>query len=288
MDHVPPSEGEQAPGRPILGLVAASHAAPAVLVTAAATVLSVLAGADADTSARVAVAFLAGQLSVGWSNDWIDAERDLGVGRRDKPVVNGTVPVGLVRRAALVAAVATVPLSLALGVLAGLAHLVAVASAWAYNARLKATALSWLPYAVSFGLLPAVVVLALPGHPWPPVWLVGMGALLGTGAHLINVLPDLEDDRATGVRGVAHRLGRSATSVLAPVLLVLASVVGVTGPPGEVPAYAWVVLAVAVLLAGAAVVSALVGERLLPLVAAAAIAVVDLALLLRAGTDLVH
>src|SRR3712207_7375206 len=30
---------------------------------------------------------------------------------------------------------------------------------------------------------------------------------LGVGAHLLNVLPDLEDDAATGVRGLPHVLG---------------------------------------------------------------------------------
>ena len=39
-------------------------------------------------------------------------------------------------------------------------------------------------------------------------WVIAAGALLGTGAHFANVLPDLEDDRRTGVRGLGHRIGR--------------------------------------------------------------------------------
>ena len=65
----------------------------------------------------------------------------------------GRSPVAVVRRAALAAAAACVVLSLALGWRAGLTHVAAVAVAWAYNARLKSTPWSWLPYAVSFGLL---------------------------------------------------------------------------------------------------------------------------------------
>ena len=165
--------------------------------------------ASATTTILVAVAFLSGRLLGEMVNDWIDAARDSAVGRQDKPVVSGSVTARTVRWAALTAAAATVPLSLLLGLAAGLAHLVAVAAAWAYNAGLKSTAWSWAPYALAFGLLPAVVVLALPGHPWPPAWAVAAGALLGVGAHLLNVLPDLDDDRSTGVRGFPHRLGRT-------------------------------------------------------------------------------
>ena len=116
------------------------------------------------------------------------------------------------------------PLSLALGWRAGLAHLVAVAAAWSYNLWLKGTVLSWLPFALAFGLLPAVVTLALDPPVAPPWWLVAAGALLGVGAHLVNVLPDLEDDRATGINGFGHRIGRRATAVLAPLVLVAATV----------------------------------------------------------------
>ncbi|NED56002.1 hypothetical protein G3I24_34620, partial [Micromonospora aurantiaca] len=61
-------------------------------------------------------------------------------------------------------------------------------SALLYNRPLKSTPVSVLPYAVSFGALPAFVVLALPGSPVPPAWLVAAAALLGAGAHFANVL----------------------------------------------------------------------------------------------------
>ena len=185
-------------------------------------------------SLLLAGAFLAGQLSVGWSNDWVDADRDRAVARADKPVAAGTVSAEVVRAAALTALLACVPLSLALGSRAGAAHLVAVASAWQYNARFKATVLSWAPYAVSFGLVPSIAVLGLPGHPLAPLWATAGGALLGVGAHLANVLPDLEDDAATGVRGLPHRLGGPRTTVLAGVVLVAATAVLALGPGGAV------------------------------------------------------
>ena len=215
-------------------LLRASHPEPTVAVTAIATALAVSAGLGAR-SIVVALAFLAGQLSVGWSNDWIDAARDRQSHREDKPVAVGEVPVGAVRAAALTAAALCVPLSLALGSAAGLLHLTAVAAAWAYNARLKATALSWAPYALAFGAVPSVVTLGL-GRvaPW---WATCAGALLGVGAHLCNVLPDLEQDLAQGVRGLPHRLGPRRAAAGAALLLLAAAVLLAVGPgrPGVLP-----------------------------------------------------
>ncbi len=153
---------------PVRGLVVASHFPPTVMVTAFALALSAGIGAGARTTTLVALAVLTGQLSVGWSNDWLDARRDVAVGRADKPVVTGLVTAATLRAAALVALGACVVLSLATGPLPGAVHVVAVGVAWSYNALLKATWWSWAPYAVSFGLLAVFVVLAAPGRAAPP------------------------------------------------------------------------------------------------------------------------
>lgn len=223
----------------VRGLVLASHAAPTVAVTAFAFALSAGIGAGVRTTTLVTLAVLAGQLSVGWCNDWLDAPRDLAVGRADKPVVRGLVAPATLRVAAFVALAVCVALSLATGIVPGLVHVVAVASAWAYDAVLKATWWSWAPYALSFGLLAVFVVLAAPGEGRPAPWAVAAAALLGMGAHVANTLPDLEDDAATGVRGLPHRLGRRASAVLAPVLLCGASVLVVAAPPGPPDVAAW-------------------------------------------------
>jgi 4-hydroxybenzoate polyprenyltransferase len=215
------------------GLALACHPGPTLVVTALACALAVGVGGGVLTVLTVTAAVLTGQLSVGWSNDWIDAGRDVVVGRRDKPVVTGLVTAGALRTAALVAAGLCVPLSFAVGWRAGLVHSACVASAWAYNDRLKATPWSWLPFAVAFGLLPAFVVLALPGRPAIAWWAVVAAALLGIGAHLANVLPDLEDDEGTGVRGIGHRLGRRRASLLAQAALVAATALVALAPPGR-------------------------------------------------------
>lgn len=259
-------------------LLRASHPGPTVAVTAVATALSASAGLGAR-SVAVAAAFLSGQLSVGWSNDWVDAARDRAVDRRDKPVVQGALRVTTVRTAALLALLACVPLSLLVGTWAGAAHLVAVASAWQYNAHLKSTALSWAPYAVSFGLVPSIAVLGLPGHPLAPAWATAGGALLGVGAHLANVLPDLADDAATGVRGLPHRLGHRRSALLAGVALVGATALLALGPGYDGRG------ALAVLVAGGVFAAGL--RRGTAFGAAIVVALLDVGLLVIRGGSLV-
>ncbi|MDF5753768.1 UbiA family prenyltransferase [Spongiactinospora sp. TRM90649] len=271
-----------APGR-LAGLAGACHPGPTVAVTGLVTALAAIAGRDPAGCALVAAAVLAGQLSVGWSNDAVDATRDAAAGRTSKPVVSGAVRAGALWRAALIALACCVPLSLASGVEAGAAHLVGVAAAWAYNLGLKATALSWLPYAVGFGSLPAFVALGLPGAPWPAWWAVSAAALLGVGAHLANVLPDIEDDLAAGVRGGPQRLGAGRVRVMLPLPLLAATVVLVVG--ADLGAAGWAGLGAALLPAGAGIAAARRSPRA-PFWAAVAVTAVDVALLLAAGGDI--
>jgi len=116
--------------------------------------------------------------------------------------------------------------------------------------------------------------------------MVAAGGLLGVGAHLVNVLPDLEDDRSTGVRGLPHLLGRTRAGVLAPAVLVLASALVVVGPRGTVGVGGWLALVVVGVLAAAGALAAAAGRRQLPLLATAAVAIVDVALLVASGETL--
>ncbi len=270
--------------RTAAALLRASHLPPTLAVTAFAFAYAWGVGASTGLAARVALAVLAGQLSVGWSNDWIDASRDSAVGRPDKPVATGALRTTTVRTAAFVAAVACVVLSFLLGPGAGAVHVVAVASAWAYNAWLKATPWSWAPYALSFGLLPSVATLALDDPYVTPLTTTLAAGLLGVGAHLANVLPDLEDDAATGVVGLPHRLGRRGTTVGAvALLLAAAALVVLTAPDGPTPA-GLVALTLAVgLAASAAWVAARRPAQRYPFLAAIGVAAVSVVVLVTNG-----
>ncbi|MBV7697835.1 UbiA family prenyltransferase [Streptomyces sp. TRM70350] len=231
-------------------LLRSCHLEPALAVTMFMTALAVAAGRGMVGSAAVAAAVLAGQLSIGWCNDAADAQRDTACGRRDKPVATGELPPRTVAVAAGTALGLCVPLSLLSGIAAGAAHLGGmVAAGWAYNLRLKHTVLSPLPYAAAFGSLPAFVTLGLPSPSWPAWWAVTAGALLGVGAHLVNVLPDIENDLATGVHGLPQRLGRPACRWLAPFVMLAAVGVVVVGPPGAVTVSDWVLAAAAGIVA---------------------------------------
>jgi 4-hydroxybenzoate polyprenyltransferase len=273
------------PRVPLRALALATHLGPTVAVTTVAALLAVLAGVPGGRSTLVGIAVLAGQASIGWSNDWLDADRDRAVARTDKPVVQGAVEPGLLRIAALISAALAVVLSLALGVVPGLLLLVLVASGWAYNAGLKRTVASLVPYVTGFGALPAGVVAAAPGTPVAPWWLVTAGGALGAAAHLANVAPDLEDDLATGVRGLPHRLGARVSALVAALLLGGASAVLVAGPDGPPSIAGWVVLGVAAPAVAVATAAGTARFRRLAFPAVMVLTVLDVVLLLLGGAS---
>jgi 4-hydroxybenzoate polyprenyltransferase len=204
------------------GLIVACHPLPCIAVTAFAASWALAVGLPPARTALLALAVLLGQLSIGWCNDWVDAPRDRAVGRRDKPVVQSVLPVRLLGNCAVVALVGCAGASLALGVRPGLVHLLGVASGWAYDLVLKPTLASPLPYGVAFGSLPAVATLAAAPPSWPAPGILAGGALLGTAAHFANTVGDVEQDSATGVRGLPQRLGPVASLRVSALLVALA------------------------------------------------------------------
>ena len=188
-------------------LVRACHPEPTAAVTLLTTTLFASAGNGTRTCLVGAAAILTGQLSIGWSNDLIDRNRDAAAHRSSKPLAAGRLTAAELRIACLVAVLATVPLSLALGWRPGLLHLAAVSAAWLYNAGLKSTLLSVLPYLFAFGSLPVIATTALPRPQLPSAWIVLAAALIGAAGHYANVLPDIADDLAAGVRGLPQQAG---------------------------------------------------------------------------------
>lgn len=236
--------------RKLGALALSTHPGPGVAVSAIAVILGIGVGLDWWRVALLGLAFLANQASVGLSNDWIDADRDRAVGRRDKPVAAGRIRATTVRNAAFVTAALAIALTIPLGWGATVVHAAFIVSAWSYNAGLKGTVLSVAPYVVSFGMLPLVVTLSLPSPSLASPWALLAGALLGVSAHFANVLPDLEDDAATGVRGLAHRAGPRTAGLVIAAALAGASTSIVLGL-GDPQLYGWIGLALSLALAGA-------------------------------------
>jgi 4-hydroxybenzoate polyprenyltransferase len=168
-------------------------------------------------------AVLSGQLSVGWMNDFVDAKLDITVSRADKPVAAGALNRAALRVPIAIALIFVVPLSiLAAGWIGGVAHVAAVASAHVYNLYLSRTIWSWLPYVVSFALLPIFVAQAASNGLWPEQPMIVLFALIGLIAHLLNALPDIEIDRQAGKGGLAVSLGRNYTLALTAVFSLFA------------------------------------------------------------------
>ena len=266
-----------------LGLLLGCHLAPTVTVTVAITGLAWAAGRTGPGLAWVAAAMLCGQLAVGWCNDARDAGRDRAAGRSAKPTVRGWVTAPQLATGAALAALACVPLSYAAaGPIGGSAHIVAVASALSYDLWLKTTVFSAVPYALSFGLIPAFVTYGLTPPSPPALWVMATGALLGISAHLANAAPDVQSDLAVGAGGLVSRIGARNARVGAVVALLLSTALLIRQL--DVPAWASVVLLLA--LAAVAVVAATwhSGRRLFEAVLVLAIA--DVAMLFAAAASI--
>lgn len=239
-----------------------THPGPTLVVTALSVALGFAAHLETWRLGLLVVAVFAGQVSIGLSNDAIDAARDAAVGRTDKPIAAGVVSPRMAMGVAIGAVVVAVALSAALapGMLA--AHALLLASGWAYNAGLKSTMFSIVPFLVSFGLFPSLATLSAPGGTPAPVWQSIAGAVLGAAVHLTNVLSDLDDDRATGVRGLPHRLGARASAACAALGVVAGAVAVLLGSSGgdlaRVPIVAWVFFGATLVVAIATAVRVLV------------------------------
>jgi 4-hydroxybenzoate polyprenyltransferase len=269
---------------PARALIIAGHPGPSLAITAMATLLAAEAAPHGIGPVLVAPAMLAGQLSVGWSNDALDAPRDAAAGRTDKPVAAGAISVRAVWIAAITALLAGLAMSLAICVATAIILVVIIGAAWAYNLGLKSTLASGLMYLLGFGPIPAYAASTLPGHPAPRWSVTAAAALVGLGAHFANVLPDLAADRATGVDGlpqqVAARWGPRAVRAIALVLLLSASALLLLASSRR-----WVALAGL----GAAALLAVVGARgsgRLPFLAAIGIAAIDVVLFVVGGEAL--
>ena len=203
------------------------HPLPSLAVTAMFAALIVRAAPHGLGPGAAVPAVLLGELSIGWSNDYFDADRDRQAGRTDKPVAAGEISRGMVLAAAVVAVLLSLVLAFSVNKAVGTIDAEQMLAGRVYYAGLKATPLSGLAYAVGFGLIPQFATATAPGVPAARTSVLVAAALLGVGGHLANALPDLEADRLAGVRGLpnilAERFSVRTVRSAALVLLVGAS-----------------------------------------------------------------
>ena len=105
-----------------------------------------------------------------------------------------------------------------LGFQGGMVYMFGISMGVAYNFYFKSTLLSPLPYALAFAALVSSIVIATDRA--VPIWLISTGALLGVAAHFANVLKDLDQDLASGIKGLPQKLGKRASRLICATLLV--------------------------------------------------------------------
>jgi 4-hydroxybenzoate polyprenyltransferase len=202
----------------------AAHFGPTVMVTTITFLLALSQFSPID-AIRVAVAIFAGQLVVGWSNDFVDAPLDIAAQRTTKPIVGKEINPDLLRKSIVFALFAALLLSLIspLGLIGTLIHFLGLLSATFYNFKLKPTILSPIPYIVSFGALPWAIYLPAGNH--PPLWLYLDFMLIAVAFHFFNVLKDFQWDIKQGIMGIPQRLGRNVSLIISILLVTTALLV---------------------------------------------------------------
>ena len=206
--------------RRIIGLLQASHFGPNLLVTFISLFFAQLYWWEGPALV-IAIGVFCGQLVVGWSNDVIDYQDDLLHNRQKKPLVSGQISLRLLQNSLRVMLPIAIVINLfgPLGLIGGGLSVLAIGFAVAYNFYFKFNIFSWLPFALAFAALPSCI--AISKDITPPVWMWLGGALLGTAAHFINVLKDIDQDRASGIGGAPQRIGKTGSIVAAGLLIAL-------------------------------------------------------------------
>jgi 4-hydroxybenzoate polyprenyltransferase len=185
------------------------HPAPVALVLLAAAGFTAVAAQRVPPLAQVGpflLSVLLTQSAISIHNDYCDRELDA----RSKPW--RVLPQGLMAPGtALTWSVVLTVLGLLVAVPLGgwVVTLVAIATAagFAYNAGLKRSAWSWLPFWLGLPTLP-LAAFAVVDRFEPRLWSVYLiGAPLAVAVYLADTLSDIESDTTLGVRGLAHRLG---------------------------------------------------------------------------------
>ncbi len=164
------------------------------------------------------------QYAAGALNDAVDVDTDAAAGR-DKPIPRGAISRRAVTRLALASGLASLGFALALGPATLALAAVGLACAWSYDLWLKGTAVSVLPFAIALPLVPLFGYGAANRFPAVLWWAWPIGALAAIAVHLADSLPDVESDRASGVRGLAPRLGVRRAAALAAAAYTLAGAI---------------------------------------------------------------
>jgi 4-hydroxybenzoate polyprenyltransferase len=153
------------------------------------------------------------QSAIGVTNDIFDVELDTET-KPWKPIPRGAVSRQAAQWLAVALVVATTALALTLGLASFALAMLGMACGLAYDAWFKRSVFSAVPFMIAIPTLPLWVWATLGEWETALWWLFPLGALIGLSLHLANTLPDIEADARHGVRGLAHRLGRTGSAAV--------------------------------------------------------------------------
>ena len=202
------------------GLLKAAHFGPTLIVTSISFAVATYYWWEGPAYV-IAFGVFTGQLVVGWSNDLYDFDDDLKHQRTKKPLVSGLITKQYLQKWLRF----MLPFSFIanllgpLGIKGGLVYMLGIACGVAYNFYFKFNLLSPLPYAIAFAALPSSVAISKDVN--PPLWMLLGGALFGMAAHFINVIKDMDQDQASGIKGLPQQLGKTKSIAVAIFLIAL-------------------------------------------------------------------
>src|SRR5437660_3551550 len=223
----------------LLGFYLLSHPVPVLFHIVAVTIFTLLAAWPDFTWSIIALviaAHAAMQISIAMLNDYCDRQADA-QSKPEKPIPRGLVHPREALIAGLLMIVIMLVLLIRLPLLALIISLCYLALGQAYNLGLKSTPLSGIVFALAMPLIPLYAFAGVGRTPPIIFWLVPAGFLLGIALNLANSLPDLEEDKAQGMKTLAVVLGVRRSFTACHLLIVLcAAMIGVLTITGIVPA----------------------------------------------------
>jgi 4-hydroxybenzoate polyprenyltransferase len=176
----------------------------------------------------IAAIMLLVQFSISALNEWADSDLDRRAGRR-RPIPLGLISRGAALSVAVVCAVGAFLLCVLsdLGPFALLLVGVGTASGWAYDLWLKATPLSFVPFAIAFPLIPFWIGV-LAGRPPTGLLILFLGGSpLASAIHLADAIPDRDRDGEAGLETLAVALGKPRAERAAVGLLLIGALVSI-------------------------------------------------------------
>ncbi len=192
----------------LIAYVELLHLPPIIAVLLGTTAFAATAVTGWPPAVELAVllsSLLLTQLAISLHNDYCDRELDAST-KPWRALPQGYVKPSTALGFAVLLAGAGIAVAGFLSL--GLAVLVAigVAAGFVYNAWLKSTALSWLPFWVGLPTLPLAAFEAVGRFDFQLCLAYVSGAPLVIAIHLADTIIDIKSDAAHGIEGLAHRL----------------------------------------------------------------------------------